>query len=260
MPRDEATNPISPERGRLRHLAWEACRNVRDLGGYPVLDGRATRWRAIVRADNLASLTAAGHAALVAYGVRSILDLRRPHEVAQAPNPFAHGGAHGIAYANVSFGDPAVAPPTGGSLADRYQRALVLFPHRIAAIMHAIADAPDGAVVLHCNGGKDRTGIIVALLLELVGVAHATIAADYALSAECLRSRDAAWLAQGPGERAERERQLAADEARAEVMQAVLEHLDAQYGGTAGYLRAAGVAPDAILRLRERLLPTGTGR
>ena len=142
------------------------------------MDGRETRWHAIVRADNLASLTEAGRAALVAYGVRSIIDLRRPHEVEQSPNPFAHGGPHGIAYANISFGDPAVAPPTGGSLADRYQRSLVLFTHRVATIMRAIAHAPEGGVVLHCNGGKDRTGMIAALLLELVGVARATIAAD----------------------------------------------------------------------------------
>ncbi len=148
MRRDEANNPIDPERRRLRRLAWEGCLNVRDLGGYPAMDGRETRWRAIVRADNLASLTAARRAALVAYGVRTILDLRRPHEVEQAPNPFAHAGAHGIAYANVSFGDPAVAPPTGGSLADRYQRALVLFPHRIAAIMQTMAYASAGGVVL----------------------------------------------------------------------------------------------------------------
>ena len=80
MPRDEATNPIGPEQRRLRHLGWEGCRNVRDLGGYPAMHGHATCWHAIVRADNLASLTAAGRAALVAYGVRSIIDLRRPHE------------------------------------------------------------------------------------------------------------------------------------------------------------------------------------
>lgn len=231
---DEANNPMNTEQRRFRHLAWEGCLNVRELGGYPAMDGRETRWHAIVRADNLASLTEAGRAALVAYGIRSIIDLRRPHEVDQSPNPFAHGGPHGIAYANISFGDPAVAPPSRGSLADRYQRALVLFPHRIAAIMRAIAYVPEGGVVLHCNGGKDRTGMIAALLLDLVGVARATIAADYALSAECLRARDEAWLAQGPGERAERERQLAADRPRAEVMQAVLKYLDDRYGGRRG--------------------------
>ena len=223
------------------------------------MDSRETRWRAIVRADNLASLTECGRTALVAYGVRSIIDLRRPREVEQSPNPFAHGGPDGIDYANISFGDPAVAPPTGGSLADRYQRALVLFPHRIAAIMRAIAGAPEGGMVLHGNGGKDRTGMIAALLLDLVGVARATIAADYALSAECLRARDEAWLAQGPGERAKRERQLAADGPRAEVMQDVLEYLDERYGGTEEYLREAGVSPEETLRLRERLLPAATG-
>ncbi len=76
--------------------------------------------------------------------------------------------------------------------------------------------------------------MIAALLLDLVGVERATIAADYAQSAECLRARDEAWLAQGPGERAERERQLAAGRPRAEVMQAVLEYLDERYGGRRG--------------------------
>ena len=259
MPRDEATNPIDPEQRRLRHLGWEGCRNARDLGGYPAMHGHATCWHAIVRADNLESLTAAGRAALVAYGVRSIIDLRRPHEVELAPNPFAGGGPQGIAYANVSFGDPAVAPPTGKSLADRYQRALVLFPHRIIAIMQAIAYAPQGGVVLHCNGGKDRTGLIAALLLELVGVARATIGADYALSAACLRSSDEDGLARGAGEQAERERQLVAEEPRAEVMQAVLAYLDERYRGTERYLREAGATVEDILRLRERLLPTATG-
>ena len=259
MPRDQATNLLGPERPRLRHLPWERCLNVRDVGGYPTTDGRHTCWQALVRADNLASLTEAGRAALVAYGVRSIIDLRRPHEVELAPNPFAGGGPQGIAYANVSFGDPAVAPPTATSLADRYQRALVLFPHRIIAIMQAIAYAPQGGVVLHCNAGKDRTGLIAALLLELVGVARATIGADYALSAESLRSSDEARLARRAGERAERERQLVAEEPRAEVMQAVLAYLDERYGGTERYLREAGATAEDILRLRERLLPTTNG-
>ena len=251
---DDARNPSGVEDPRTRRLPWEGCLNVRDLGGYLTADGHETAWGAIVRADNLASLTPAGCAALVAYGVRSILDLRRPHEVARSPNPFARGAPHGIASANVSFGDPLVPPPTGGSLADRYQRALVLFPHRITAILRAIACAPDGGVVLHCNGGKDRTGLIAALLLDLVGVDRATIAADYALSTDCLRPRDLAWLEHGPGERAARERQLREDSPRVEVMREVLGNLDAHYGGTAGYLRAAGMTPADLQGVRARLL------
>ncbi len=259
MSGDEANNLISPERWRLRHLPWEGCLNVRDVGGYPTTDGRHTRWHAIVRADNLALLTEAGRAALVAYGVRSIIDLRRPHEVERSPSPFASDGPHDIAYTTVSFGDPAIPKPSGSSLAEEYQRSLVLFPHRIAAIMQTIAYASPGSVVLYCNAGKDRTGIIVALLLELVGVARPTIVADYALSVERLRLRDETSLAGEAGERAQQEPQVAAEEPRAEVMQVVLEYLDERYRGTEMYLREAGVASEAILRLRERLLPAATG-
>ena len=125
--------------------------------------------------------------------------------------------------------------------------------------MQTIAYASAGGVALHCNAGKDHPGMIVALLLELVGVARATTGADYALSAECLRLRDDTWVARGAGERAQQTRQVAAEEPRAEVMQAVLEYLDERYRGTELYLRQAGVTSEESLRLRERLLPTATG-
>lgn len=243
------------EEYRQRLLAWEGCLNARDLGGYPTGDGRATRWRALVRADNLAALTEAGRAAVVAYGIRSVIDLRRPHEVAQSPGPFAGGGVHPIAYANVSFGDPAVAPPTGDTLAGTYRCALDRFAHRIAAIMRTIAQAPTGGVVVYCNAGKDRTGIIAALLLELAGVTRETIGADYALSAAYLRARDEAGPVLGPSERAARDRLRAERLPRPEVIQDVLGYLDETYGGTEGYLREAGVPADDIIRLRARLLP-----
>ena len=72
-----------------RHLAWEACWNVRDLGGYPTEDGHETRWRALLRADDLCRLTADGQAALYVYGVRAIIDLRSPAELTVKPHPFA---------------------------------------------------------------------------------------------------------------------------------------------------------------------------
>src|SRR6266545_1675488 len=69
------------ERERTRRLAWEGVLNARDLGGYPAAGGRETRWGAVVRSDNLTPLTPAGRAALVRYGVRTIVDLRLPEEV-----------------------------------------------------------------------------------------------------------------------------------------------------------------------------------
>ena len=236
-------------------LGWDGCRNARDLGGYPTRDGAETRWGAIVRSDNLAPLTPAGRDALVAYGVRTIVDLRRPREVAQFPNPFAEPGPHRIAYAHLPFEDPENDPPgEPESLIAIYRFMMDTYAPRVGAIMTAIARAPAGGVLIHCVGGKDRTGLISAMLLDLAGVDRQTIGEDYALTTECLRPREEAWLASDPQERAERERLLKKFEARAEVMIESLDHLDGRYGGVEPYLTASGVSPDAIMALRRRLL------
>jgi protein-tyrosine phosphatase len=245
---------VAIERERTRRLAWEGVLNARDLGGYPTADGRQTRWGAIVRSDSLTALTSAGRQALLSYGVRSVVDLRLPAEVADQAHPFAEPGDHGIAYTNVSFLDPAAAPPEDvTTLADDYKRMLDRFQPQVAAVMAAIASAPEGGVLVHCAAGKDRTGLIAALVLGLVGVAPETIAADYALTAECLRPREAMWLENGPGDRAEREERLRRFAPTAKVMLAVLDHLTERYGGVEAYLLQAGVAPEDLTRVRARL-------
>src|SRR5262249_48368933 len=90
---------------------------------------------------------------------------------------------------------------------------------------------------------------------ELAGVPRQTIAEDYALSTEYLRPYDEDWLANGPGERAEREAAYAKYYSRAEVMLEVLAYLDERYGSPEVYLLHAGVTPEEIARLRARLLP-----
>lgn len=240
---------------RSRILAWEGCLNVRDLGGYATADGRETHWGAFVRSDNLTPLTEAGRAALVAYGVRTIVDLRRPDEVEEYPNPFAGSNRHGISYVNVPFEDPLAGPPAEpATLADHYREMLDRFKRRVGMVMQAMARASAGCVLLHCRGGQDRTGIISALLLDLVAVPRQTIGEDYALTAECLRPWSEEWLAHGPGKRAEREQELATYTPRAEIMIQVLNDLDQQHGGVESYLLGAGVSPPDIARLRERLV------
>jgi protein-tyrosine phosphatase len=75
-----------------RRLSWDACFNVRDLGGHPIVDGGQTRWRAVVRADTLCRLSETGRAALVDYGVRTVIDLRSARELEAVPHPFANNG------------------------------------------------------------------------------------------------------------------------------------------------------------------------
>jgi protein-tyrosine phosphatase len=249
---------VTIEREWTRRLAWEGCLNARDLGGYPTADGGETRWGTVVRSDSLAALTEAGQAALADYGVRAIIDLRLQSEQDEQPNPYAEPGDHGIGYRNVSIIDPAAGfPPDTITLAENYLWMLDRFRSQVAEVMAAIADAPDGAVLIHCAAGKDRTGLISALLLGLVGVPAETIAADYALTAEYLRPRDEEWLEHGPGERAEREALAARFAPTAEVMLEVLRGLTGRYGGVEQYLADAGVGPEHVARLRDRLLAPG---
>jgi protein-tyrosine phosphatase len=176
------------ERQRTRLLKWEGRLNARDLGGYPTMDGRETRWGAFVRSDHLTPLTQAGRAALIAYGVRTIVDLRRPDEVEEYPNPFARSNRHGVTHVNIPFEDPLAGPPAEpATLVDHYREMLDRFKPRVGMVMKALARASDGCVLVHCRGGQDRTGIVSALLLDLVAVPRQAIGEDYALTAECLR-------------------------------------------------------------------------
>jgi protein-tyrosine phosphatase len=249
---------------QTRHLRWESCYNIRDLGGYPTRDGGQTRFGTLVRADVLSRLTPIGRAALLDYGVRTVIDLRSPEELALDPNPFASPGEHDrhITYHNLQLG--AGADPEGiaavhaaderedYSLAFLYHTILNHYGRGIAAIMRTIATAADGAVLFHCYAGKDRTGLIAALLLALADVPAEVIAEDYALTQDRLRPVFDAWIDDEPDpiQRARLAHQLGA---APETMLALLEHLATSHDGAEAYLRAAGMAPNDIGRLLARL-------
>src|SRR5262245_8359723 len=179
-----------------RRLSWDACYNIRDLGGYPTSDGGQTRWRSLVRADTLCHLTADGRAALLDYGVRTVVDLRRNDELRIDPNPFAAplGRAGIVTYLNLPLGTgassderTAVKAASETTLEALFCAVLDNYWRGIAAILTAIAGALEGVVLFHCHAGKDRTGIVAGLLLALAGVPNPTIAEDYALSGVCLQ-------------------------------------------------------------------------
>jgi protein tyrosine/serine phosphatase len=176
---------------RERHLDWEGCFNVRDLGGLPLAGGGVTRWGAVVRADSLDDLTEAGWEALLAHGVRTVVDLRNPDErrYDSPPVPVVHvplDAAEDREFWDVWENGPQFGTPL------YYGPHLERHPERSAAAVAAIADAPPGGVAFHCGGGRDRAGQIAALVLSLVGVPVEAIVADYALSDERLTARYAA--------------------------------------------------------------------
>lgn len=248
------------ERPQTRHLDLPACFNVRDLGGYQTADGRPTRWRAVLRGDNLCWLTPDSAAALVGYGVRTVIDLRHPTEVAAAPHPFAARRAAGDpVYLNLTLSEPGDRDlrrrlDEARTNAEAYRLILDRGLHRIAAILRAMAEAPDGGILFHCNAGKDRAGLIAALLLRLVGVPPQTVAHDYALSESRLRPYYASVIKKVPDDADGLARLAERLASRPETMLAMLAHLESEHGGVEEYVTAAGLSPAELERLRERLL------
>jgi protein-tyrosine phosphatase len=243
-----------------RTLAWDGCLNVRDLGGHPTEDGVVTRFGAVVRADSIRQLSDAGWAALAEYGVSRIVDLRFHEELEADPPREVHVEVvHVPVFPHPDTGAweeldklSAAAPDHATATRDVYLAVLLLLPDHFAAAVEAVADAPPGAVVVHCTAGKDRTGLVTALLLRLAGVSIEEIASDYALSGGNLRERARPWIeeAETVEELRRRERISATP---ADAMAGVLEELQRRYGGVAGYLREGGASDEVLERARARL-------
>lgn len=244
-----------------RTLPWEGLVNARDLGGLPLRDGGSTRPGRIVRSDNVRHLTTTGWAQLREHGIRTIVDLRFAGErSSDPPVPDA------IAVEHVSlFGahDPAEAarvdalvrsaPDAAAATAALYVDTLTTRVENVAAAVDAIAGAGEGGVAVHCFVGKDRTGIVVALLLELAGVERDAIVDDYALTEGRVGSLVDDWIADAE-DAADREMRRRISAAPANAMAATLDALDDVHGGAHRYLRRAGVGESSLERIRRRLV------
>jgi protein-tyrosine phosphatase len=232
-----------------RVLAWDGCVNVRDLGGLPTEDGAETRFGVFVRADSIRGLTPAGWEALVSFGVQRAIDLRADIEVADDPPGDAPVPVVRVPIVpwETTLGDD------WPSMREGYMVLLEHFRDRFARVVDELA-AAEGPVVIHCMGGRDRTGLAVALVLRLAGVASATIAEDHAESDGNWAPFLDQWYAEAESE-AELELRRRIAEPAGTAMVDVLAGLERRYGGVAEYLLVGGADPDAIGEVRRRLHP-----
>lgn len=231
-----------------RDLWWPKCLNARDLGGLPVRGGGVLRSGVLIRSDSLSRLSEEGRTVVRASSPARIVDLRAVWECEKEPSPFADAPG----YLHVPLVEPA-GVPRAATLAGRYRDQLHRCAEAIAAVVGAVADAPDGTVVLHCHSGKDRTGLVVALLLSTVGVPHAAVAADYALSADRLGALHAAELADCE-DRDQRAVLRELRSARPETMRATLAYLEREFSGAAAYLERLGLRRAQLAALSERFV------
>lgn len=239
----------------MRHLPLEGAYNVRELGGYATTDGGVTRWQSLLRADSLDALSAQAQQQLLDYGIRTIIDLRSSQEIEQEPNVFA--GSSQVQYFHIPLlgetnnGDPAHTPR---DLLAIYKHILDNCQTRIAAVMRTFLAEGGTPALVHCSAGKDRTGVISALMLALAGVDDETIAHDYALTGYYLKPKFDRYRqkAAASGRDMEAFELLLLSEPR--TMLDTLQYLQEVYRGVAVYLSQIGLTDREIDQLRSKIL------
>ena len=187
---------------------------------------------------------------MTAYGVTTVIDLRTDSELLKAPNPCADNA--GPAYFHLPVIDDSMMVKLGEA-SGMFERYLMMLDHRpesFRAIFDSVAEA-EGGVVFHCFAGKDRTGLVAAMLLSVAGVPDDEIANDFAETDAQLAARYKEWIeATAPERRSEMREELRCPPER---ILGVLHHLKARWGGVHGYMEAAGVSQANIDRLNAKL-------
>jgi protein-tyrosine phosphatase len=239
-----------------RLIPLDGCLNFRDLGGYPTSDGRRVRWRQLFRSDALHLLSPADVAHLCdALHIADIVDLRSTSEVdTDGRGPLA---ARSIRFHHLPLFDGNTAArserPAAYTLADRYFLLAEFAKDPIARVIMTLADATSPAVY-HCAAGKDRTGVISAVLLGLLGVRDEVIVADYAATQDNIDAIIERLMATEGYQAMLSALPPDTLHAQPETMISFLDRVRSEYGSMRAYARAAGVTDDAMQQLEGRLL------
>jgi protein-tyrosine phosphatase len=267
-----------------RWVRLDGTTNTRDLGGLPTTDGGRTVPGRVLRSDNLQTLSDDDVRRLVNdLGVREVIDLRTTAEILlegrgplrdvpevthrhftllperghhtdvfaveeDEPLDLPEGWLESLLPRQVAPHDEGEPPAVRSYLGYLGQRA-----DNVVAALRALTETPEGASVVHCAAGKDRTGVVCALALAVAGVGHDEIVADYAMTADVIDAL-VAKLAASPTYAEDMERRdVASHTPRADTMDRVLTLLDERFGGPIGWLEAHGFGPDEQAALRRRL-------
>lgn len=239
-----------------RHVAFERLHNFRDLGGYPTRDGRTVRWGRLYRSDSLSKLQGEDWRRFLDLGVRTVIDLRYPWEIADRGRVPHHDGLayHNLSiehrpYDQASLGEDV---EVGRYLADRYAEVALDGVKELRRALEVIAEDDSAPLVMHCASGKDRTGLLAALVLTLLGVDEETIIEDFALTGLATERLVADWSAAHGGTTPSWPGYGRAPE---EVMRLFLADLTASHGSVQAYVTGGLGVDDAVTEaLRARYL------
>lgn len=259
-----------------RWLDLDGVVNMRDLGGLPTHDGGGVKPHRLIRSDNLQDLSERDVARIVGeLEVTDILDLRSETEV-RVSGPTRLSQVATLTHHNHSFlgrpmGDAAGAAALAAAIngeredgtraplrdaafwAGHYLGYLTDRADAVSAALRVVASSR-GATIVHCAAGKDRTGTLVALALDVAGVPHEEIVADYALSGQRLQAILERLRASALYAPALATQTLDDQLTRPKTMEAILSTLTGQFGGAAGWLHTQGWSSDQVAALRSSLV------
>lgn len=225
--------------------------NVRDLGGLPLRTGGVTRSGQILRGARLAELTESGTELLAEkYGIRLVIDLRSPREVDRdGPTSLERAGVRTEHLSVLPEGQRPVPREEEDPKLFAYRGYLNHRPENVLAALRLLADPENGPTVVHCAAGKDRTGVICALVEEVAGVERDAVVDDYALSNERLPQILRRLAMVEPGIDVDHPELYLCPPS---VMAALMAELDA-HGSPATWLKSRGLTDDQLTTLRTRL-------
>jgi protein tyrosine/serine phosphatase len=245
-----------------RWIELDGAVNARDVGGLPIEGGGTTAPDVLLRSDNLQGLSDKDVRRLLEdHGVSLVVDLRTPAEVsAEGPGPLVAAGVEHVNLDLIPGWDPQVSDVgrlvpheqrEAGDMSHYYLGYLDEAPDGVVEALRSLTTA-EGAALVHCAAGKDRTGVVVALALAVAGVPREEIVADYALTAERIEAIRDRLVASPTYAEDMKRRPLDDMRPHALSMRHFFDRLD-ERGGALEWLAANGFGPDEQEALRRRL-------
>jgi protein-tyrosine phosphatase len=238
-----------------RLITLEGAVNFRDLGGYAADDGMRTRWRTLFRADGLGELTEPDLAVLRGLGIRTVIDLRSGSELERGRFDVE---AHPVTFHHFPFiaelPDAQEFDRRPGLLGSQYQEIVRDAGDQILAALDVLASPDALPAVFHCTAGKDRTGVLSAIVLSLLGVDEPTVVTDYALSGAAMQRLREKLIRKYPEGRETIENIDEVFSADPSQMELLLDHVREHYGSVAAYVEGLGAEPGLVERLQTALL------
>ncbi len=225
--------------------------NVRDLGGYPGTNGKATKFKAFVRSGDLTYLDEEDIGFLIKYGINRVIDLRTDHEADKYRNPFID--VKGVSYHHCPFflGELSRIPfdeNCEDPMGDLYLDILEKCSDKVAHAVLTIANAEPGGILFHCSAGKDRTGILSYIILSLAGVSNEDIVANY-------RVTDSYYIPYAKRTFKSFDKiPIKYLQSNAVSMERAMTYVTDNFGGVENYLLSIGISEEEIKAVRDRII------